>query len=82
MGTLPRELPQNSHSDVIGHNMTTSDAARYFDYESAEALRSLAASYGTDMPRYLMAPEVAVLLSKVTALRRRLFINALWNIGG
>ncbi|WP_241199860.1 hypothetical protein [Erwinia billingiae] len=34
------------------------------------------------MPRYLLAPEVAVLLSKTPDLRRRLFINALWNTGG
>lgn len=46
------------------------------------ALRNLAAAYGTDMPRYLLAPEVAVLLSKVTDLRKRLFIDALWNTGG
>lgn len=81
MGTLPREVMQNSHSDARGHNLTVSDAARYFDYESAVALRNLAA-YGTDMPRYLLAPEVAVLLSKVTDLRKRLFIDALWNTGG
>ncbi|MEN4546192.1 hypothetical protein [Pantoea agglomerans] len=34
------------------------------------------------MPRYLLAPEVAVLLSKVSDLRKRLFIDALWNTGG
>ncbi|MBA8867214.1 integrase [Pantoea agglomerans] len=46
------------------------------------ALRNLAAAYGTDMPRYLLAPEVAVLLSKVSDLKKRLFIDALWNTGG
>ncbi|WP_289368208.1 hypothetical protein [Pantoea stewartii] len=34
------------------------------------------------MPRYLLAPEVAVLLLKVTDLLKRLFIGTLWNIGG
>jgi len=34
------------------------------------------------MPRYLLAPEVDVLLSKVTDLRKRLFIDAMWNTGG
>lgn len=82
LGTLPRELMQNSRSDASGHNLHNSDAARYFDYESAVALRNLAAAYGTDMPRYLLAPEVAVLLSRVTDLRKRLFIDALWNTGG
>jgi len=41
---------QISHSDVSGRNLTNSDAARYFDYKSAVALRNLAAAYGTDMP--------------------------------
>jgi len=82
LSTLPRELAQISRSDVSGHNVTGSGAARYFDYESAVALRNLAAAYGTDMPRYLLAPEVAVLLSKVPDLKKRLFIDALWNTGG
>jgi len=82
LGTLPREMTQISHSDVSGHNVNSSRATRYFDYESAVALRNLAAAYGTDMPRYLLAPEVAVLLSKVTDFRKRLFIDTLWNTGG
>ncbi|MDF7788599.1 tyrosine-type recombinase/integrase [Pantoea stewartii] len=82
MGSLPGKIPQISHSDASVHNLTSTGAARYFDYESAVALRNLAAAYGTDMPRYLLAPEVAVLLSKVTDLRKRLFIDALWNTGG
>jgi integrase len=46
------------------------------------ALRNLVAAYGTYMPRYLLAPDAAVLLSKVTYLRKPLFIDALWNTGG
>lgn len=34
------------------------------------------------MPRYLLAPEVAVLFSRVPNLRKRLFIDAQWNTGG
>jgi hypothetical protein len=34
------------------------------------------------MPRYLLAPKVSVLLSRMTDLRKRLFIDALWNTGG
>jgi len=82
LGTLPSELTQISHSDASDHNLTNLGAARYFDYESAVALRNLAAAYGTDMPRYLLAPEVAVLLSRLPDLRKRLFIDALWNTGG
>ncbi|CRL44599.1 hypothetical protein SGGMMB4_01781 [Sodalis glossinidius str. 'morsitans'] len=79
---FPAKMTQISYSDSSDHNLTRTGAARYFDYESAVALRNLAAAYGTDMPRYLLAPEVAVLLSKVTDLRKRLFIDALWNTGG
>lgn len=82
MSTLPLLTARNSHSDASVQNASNPGAARYFDYESAVALRNLAAAYGTDMPRYLLAPEVAVLLSKVTDLRKRLFIDALWNTGG
>ena len=46
------------------------------------AQRNLAAAYGTDMPRYQQAPEVAGLLAKMTDLRKRLLIDALWNTGG
>lgn len=78
----PRKLTQISHSDASGHNLTTPGAARYFDYQSALALRNLAAAYGTYMPRYLLAPEVTVLLSRMLDLRKRLFIDALWNTAG
>ncbi|WP_414057381.1 resolvase [Pantoea dispersa] len=78
----PHEMAQISRSDATSHFLADTGAARYFDYESAVALRNLAAAYGTDMPRYLLAPEVAVLLSKVPDLRKRLFIDALWNTGG
>lgn len=46
------------------------------------ALRDLAAAYGTAMPRYLLASEVAVLLSFMHDLRQRLFADTLWNTGG
>ena len=82
LSTLPREVVQISRSDASGHISADPGAARYFDYGSAVALRNLAAAYGTDMPRYLLAPEVAVLLSKVPDLKKRLFIDALWNTGG
>ncbi len=82
LGTSPHDVMQISRSDVSGHNVTGTGAARYFDYESAVALRNLAAAYGTDMPRYLLAPEVAVLLSKMPDLRKRLFTDTLWNTGG
>lgn len=80
MGHLPRELSQNAHSDVMQTNVPA--AARYFDYGAAVALRNLAAAYGTAMPRYLLAPEVAVLLSHEPDQKKRLLIETFWNTGG
>ncbi len=57
-GHITREMTQISRSDAAGHFSADTGAARYFDYESAVALRNLATAYGTDMPRYLLAPEV------------------------
>jgi len=79
---LPREYSQNSRSVVSDHNVTSESAARYFDYGSALALRDLAAHYGTAMPRYLLAPEVALLLDAERDQRKRLLIETFWNTGG
>ncbi|MCE2003829.1 MULTISPECIES: tyrosine-type recombinase/integrase [Enterobacterales] len=82
MRGLPRELTQNSRSDAGAHNVTGASATRYFDYASALALRNLAAHYGTAMPRYLLAPEVALLLDAERDQRKRLLIETFWNTGG
>ncbi|WP_420842333.1 tyrosine-type recombinase/integrase [Duffyella gerundensis] len=79
---LPRELSQNSSSVVSGRNAAGGSAVRYFDYASALALRNLAAHYGTAMPRYLLAPEVALLLDAERDQRQRLLIETFWNTGG
>lgn len=82
MRTLPHILSQNSHSVVSRSDENAEDnATRYFDYASAVALRDIAAAYGTAMPRYLLAPEVAVLLTHARDLRHRFFIETLWNTG-
>lgn len=77
LSTLPRQITQNSRSDVSVHNVVGSGTAPYFDYGSAMLLRNQTSADGTDMPCGLLAPEVAVLLSKVTFLRKRLLVNAL-----
>lgn len=82
MRGLPRELSQISRSDVSAQNVTGGSAARYFDYASALALRNLAAHYGTAMPRYLLAPEVALLLDAERDQRKRLLIETFCNTGG
>lgn len=71
MSTIPAEFSQNSRS-----------AQRpYFDYADALALRQMAISAGVDLPRYLLAPEVAILLRYILDLRQRLFIETIWNTG-
>lgn len=50
------------------------------DYRRAMALRELAAAT-TGYPKYLLAPEVAVLLDAVTDLRKRMLFDFLWNTG-
>lgn len=80
MQNYPTTFTQNPHSDVTAAAVPS--AARYFDYGAAVALRNLAAAYGTKMPRYLLAPEVAVLLSYETDLKKRLLIDTFWNTGG
>ncbi|MGE9550912.1 hypothetical protein ACQPT2_06790 [Erwinia amylovora] len=64
---------QISRSDVSGHHVTSQSAACYLDYKSAVFLRNFAGAYGTDVPRYLLAPEVAVLLSKMPDLKKQLY---------
>lgn len=80
MSNLPRETQKNSHSAIGAENVPA--AARYFDYGAAVALRNLAAAFGTAMPRYLLAPEVAILLSHEPDLKKRLLIDTFWNTGG
>lgn len=41
----------------------------------------MAIAVDLDVPRYLLAPEISVLLSFLPDLRQRVLIEALWNIG-
>ncbi|CAK9884138.1 MAG: hypothetical protein XXXJIFNMEKO3_00519 [Candidatus Erwinia impunctatus] len=90
MSNLPRETQKNSHSAIGAENVPAAAryfdygaaVARYFDYGAAVALRNLAAEFGTAKPRYLLAPEVAILLSHEPDLKKRLLIDTFWNTGG
>lgn len=69
-GTLPRPASQNSHSAI----------SPVIDYRLALAVRRELA--GDDsLPRYLLAPEVAVLLAAVPDLHRRMLFEFIWNTG-
>lgn len=43
------------------------------------SMRDYAAQLGAGLPKYLLAPEVAVLLSYFDGLTRRMFFDTLWN---
>ncbi|WP_336222941.1 tyrosine-type recombinase/integrase [Enterobacter kobei] len=51
-----------------------------FDYARALSLREMARHY-TEMPKYLLAPEVAGLLHFLPDWNQHAFINTLWNTG-
>lgn len=50
-------------------------------YARAVRLREMAIAAGLDVPRYLLAPEIAVLLSYLPDIRQRTLIDTLWNTG-
>lgn len=53
----------------------------YLPLQSARAMRDYAAQLGGDMPKYLLAPEIAVLLSYFDDLTQRILFDTLWNTG-
>lgn len=50
------------------------------DYQRALELRQMAMTY-EDLPKYLLAPEVAVLLHYIEHWYQHAFVNLLWNTG-
>lgn len=51
-----------------------------FDYGRALSLREMAGHY-TELPKYLLAPEVTALLHYLPDWHQHAFINTLWNTG-
>lgn len=76
MSTFPRKILQNSRSDAWN---TPRSAG--LSPDAARAMRDLAARLGAELPKYLLAPEVAVLLSYFDDLSRRMYFDTLWNTG-
>ncbi len=76
MSTLPREMFQISRS-VTGNEPERS----YFSLEKARTMRDYAAQLGARMPKYLLYPEVAVLLSYFDNQHQRMYFDTLWNTG-
>lgn len=75
---LPREIPQIARSVVTAPG---SAPARFgMNYSLASAMRDLAAET-TGYPKYLLAPEIGILLDAVSDLRQRMLFDFLWNTG-
>lgn len=72
LSNLPAGIFQNSHSNAWAMPVSL-DAAR--------TMRDLAAHLGAGLPKYLLAPEVAVLLSYIDDLTARMYFDTLWNSG-
>lgn len=76
MSHLPREIFQISRSDAWQNpgNVPLS-------LDTARAMRDYAAHLGGELPKYLLAPEVSVLLSYLPDLNQRMYFDTLWNTG-
>lgn len=61
--------------------MTGATSPAPLDYNRALALREMARHYA-DLPRYLLAPEVAALLHFLPDWNQHALLNTLWNTGG
>lgn len=72
MSLIAHEMNQISRSDAWNGYLSLADA---------RSLRDLAASLGAGLPKYLLAPEVAVLLSYFDDLRQRTYFDTVWNTG-
>nr|WP_318379128.1 tyrosine-type recombinase/integrase [uncultured Enterobacter sp.] len=71
--TLPSPLPA---SPVLQTHVLPAG----FDYGRALSLREMARHY-TELPRYLLAPEISALLHYLPDWSQHAFINTLWNTG-
>ncbi|EIO8946316.1 tyrosine-type recombinase/integrase [Salmonella enterica] len=70
MSNLPAEIFQISCS-----------VAGSWSLDAARTMRDYAAHLGAGLPKYLLAPEVALLLSYIDDLTARMYFETLWNTG-
>ena len=74
--SLPREIFQISRSEVYNDPSSAT-----LSLDTARAMRDFAARHGGELPKYLLAPEVAMLLSYFDDLNRRMYFDKPWNTG-
>ncbi|UCQ29590.1 tyrosine-type recombinase/integrase (plasmid) [Edwardsiella tarda] len=72
LSMIPHDVGQISRSAIMPLR---------FSYEQALRLRHMVMAADLDLPRYLLAPEVAALLAYVPDLRQRFLLDTLWNTG-
>ncbi|ECO4312769.1 tyrosine-type recombinase/integrase [Salmonella enterica] len=73
---IPPVILQNSHSAAAPVMV-----AGGWSLDAARTMRDFAAQLGAGMPRYLLAPEVSLLLSYIDDLTARMYFDTLWNTG-
>ncbi|MHB9331393.1 tyrosine-type recombinase/integrase [Phytobacter ursingii] len=76
MSSFPREILQNSHSVTLPGTV-----AGAWSLDAARRMRDYAAHLGAGLPKYLLAPEVGLLLSYIDDLTVRMYFDTLWNTG-
>lgn len=75
MSYLPPAILQNLHSTA------TVPAGGSLSLEAARTMRDYAAHLGAGLPKYLLAPEISLLLSYIDDLTARMYFETLWNTG-
>ncbi len=76
MSNLPAGNFQISRSVTVPGNVAGS-----WSLDAARTMRDYAAHLGAGLPKYLLAPEVGLLLSYIDDLTARMYFETLWNTG-
>lgn len=76
MSLLPAGNYQISHSATVPVSNGGS-----WSLDTARTMRDYAAHLGAGLPKYLLAPEVGLLLSYIDDLTARMYFETLWNTG-
>lgn len=80
---MKNSLIPSSEGTVVGidQSITPLRSPIPINYKEAIAMREIALSMGTELPRYLLSPEVNLLLNYLPDVRQQFFYRTLWNLG-
>lgn len=76
-----RHFPRNILSSTTLSQQSTNYSNMLCDFEKALQLRNMAIAAGLDCPKYLLAPEIQLLLTMLSDFRQLMLIKTLWNTG-